>query len=247
MKLPSIDEDELSSLDETGKKDSRLKTALKRFDKNFLIAAGVAIIALALVLGYTITSAVLSADDQPTPSESSSAEPTAPESTAPTSAPTAEPESPLVQDGVDFADVKRSKDAVTISVKGTTLTSSQSGSPTLALSEDNKVESAATSCKVKDTLSFCLVATTQFGSQSFSYFYSRDVAHSKLLRDSKDVRQVDLEGADSAAFVTIDFANQGKRRVLAIAAQDSSGYLITLPEGSGTSTEDTLIAGITLK
>lgn len=247
MTLPPIDRDESTSSGKPEKTSNRLKTILKRFDRNFLIAAGVAALALVLVLGYTITNAIMSSSDSPKPTETSTSEPEPPKPSTPATAPTAEPANPLAIEGVSFAEPKDAKDPVTVAVKDNTVISSQAGTPTLVLSKDNKVTKATTDCKVKDTLSFCLVATTQFGSQSFDYFYSRDIAHSKLLRSPEDTRQVKIDGAASAAFVTINFGDQGKRRVLAIAAQDSSGYLIILPERSGTSTEDTLLAGLTLK
>lgn len=248
MSLPPIDED-LESPKKGTSRFARVRSYLKKFDRNFLLVAAVAVVALVLIAGYAIFSAVSSGTDDPPappPTESTSTPSTSP-TAEPNSPPTEEPASPLAKDGVDFATVADAKSPVTISVKGTVIKASQSGSPTLTLDKTSNVKAASTECKVKDTLSFCLVATTQFGSQQFDYFYSRDVAHSKLLRDSKDVRQVDIEGAASAAFVTIDFAGQGPRRVLAIATQDSSGYLVTLPEGSGTATEDTLLKGLALK
>ena len=248
MSLPPIDDGPKSPKNSTSRLDS-VRSYLKKFDRNFLLVAAVALVTLVIIAGYAIFSAVSSRNDDPPPPQptETASSPTTTPSNEPAGPPAEEPASPLAKDGVEFSTVADAKDPVTISVKGTVITASQSGSPTLTLDKTSNVKPASTECKVKDTLSFCLVATTQFGSQQFDYFYSRDVAHSKLLRDGKDIRQVDIEGAASAAFVTIDFAGQGPRRVLAIATQDSSGYLVTLPEGSGTATEDTLLKGLALK
>ena len=246
MILPPIDEDQKLSSDDASR-INQAKAFLKKFDRNFLIAAAAAIVALILIVGYAIVVSVTSDKNTPPPPEQTTSQSPTPPSEASNAPPENESASPLVTDGIEFAEVASAKSPVTISVDGTTIKASQSGSPTLTLSDDSNVKAASSECKIKDTLSYCLVATTQFGAQSFSYFYSRDIAHSKMLRDASDVRQVEIDGAASAAFMTIDFGSQGPRRVLAIAAKDSSGYLVTLPEGSGTSTEGTLLKGIALK
>lgn len=244
MSLPPIGDHE----PEKGFKKT-LKELQEKVDLRFLIAIGVALLILIVVLVYVLMPGGNNNSHEPTPSPESSTttESASPTPTTPEQAPTAEPDSPLLKDGVNFPEVKDAKSDITMSVKGTQISVSQSGTPSLVLSDQSKVNAATDKCALKDTLTYCLIATTQFGSQSFDYFYTRDLVHSKLLRDSSNVRQVELDGSPSAAFMTIKFADQGERRVLAIAASDSSGYLIVLPEGAGTSTEDTLLSSITLK
>lgn len=259
MSLPPLDPDQTPSKKSKASKISGLKDALakvrgklSKFDRRFLIAATIAIAVVLLVVGYVVVGSITSSsnkDPEPTTTQTSTPaeSPTTTSKPTETSVPSSEPKNPLMKDGLDLPEVKDSKSAVTLEVKGTTISSSQSGSLSMTLADNTKLQKASTPCKVKDTLSYCLVATSQSGSQSFDYFYSRDIVHSKLLRDAQDVREVDIPNSASAAFATIQFGDQGNRRVLAIASSDSSGYLIVLPEGAGTSTEDTLVSEMKLK
>lgn len=257
MSLPPLDPDSTPSKKSKARKISGLKNVLakvrdklSRFDRRFLIAATIAIAVVLLVVGYVVVGAITSSSNngpEPTTTQTSAPTPTTTSEPTKTSVPSSEPKNPLMKDGVDFPEVKDSKSAVTLDVKGTTISSSQSGSLSMTLGDNTKLQKSSTPCKVKDALSYCLVATSKSGSQSFDYFYSRDIVHSKLLRDAQDVREVDIPNSESAVFATIQFGDQGSRRVLAIASSDSSGYLIVLPEGAGTSTEDTLVSEMKLK
>lgn len=235
MPLPSLEELEDDS------KTPKLKELFERLDKRFLIALGAIATVIAVLLLYIFipSGGEESPDPPPTTSE---ATPTP----APSADPGEEPISPLAKDGVDFPEVEEASKPVEVNVKGTTISTSQPGTLSLVLSESNSVSAAADKCELQDAETFCLAATTRYGSQSFSYYYTRDIAHSRIFREGDDIRQVHLKGAESAVFVTIPFGEQGEQRVLAIASSDSSGYLIVLPKGSGTETEETLLESITL-
>lgn len=235
MPLPSLEE-----LEDEPKK-SKFKEVFERLDKRFLIALGAIVIVAAVLLLYVF---VPSGKENP-PVDPPETTTEAPDPT-PTAVPGEEPDSPLAKEGVDFPEVEEASKPVEVNVKDTTISTSQPGTLSLVLHESSSVSPAADKCELQDANTYCLAATTRYGSQSFSYYYTRDIAHSRIFREGDDIRQVDLKGAESAAFVTIPFGDQGDRRVLAIASSDSSGYLVVLPNGSGTETEETLLEGITL-
>lgn len=236
MPLPSLDD-----LDDDEQEKSKLKEVLERLDKRFLIALGAIVIVVVVLLLYIF---IPSGEETPPvdPPETT----TEASATTPAPVPGEEPQSPLAKDGVEFPEVEDASKPVVVSVKDTTISTSQPGTLSLVLEESSSVNPAADKCELQDAETYCLAATTRYGSQSFSYYYTRDIAHSRIFREGDDIRQVDLEGATSAVFVTIPFGDQGERRVLAIASSDSSGYLVVLPKGAGTETEETLLESITL-
>lgn len=216
----------------------------KRIDRGFILVSSIALVILLALLSYFfIVPKFANNEPTPTPTPTANPQPEAPEDTAIKP----EDENPLPSfANLDFPEVNDDK-AVESVVKDNGIHTSRKSNLTLKLDEKVKLESTHDSCVVHDPTEYCMVARADLGSLNYEFFYFKDIAHTRIFRGADDIKKLNVDGVSAGASMTISYGPGEKRRVIALADKDSSGYLIVLPKSANSSDENNLMSSLTVE
>lgn len=138
-------------------------------------------------------------------------------------------ENPLQISDKNPADTTSGK--ITISYKDKSITFSNNvviSSSTIA----NNYAPVEDQCELSDSGDICLTGTTRIGDLAYDYFALKDVSRNTILKNSKDVKPLDIKDAKNAVSATID-KDSGQSRVVIFSVPGSSvGMLINLGDVS---------------
>lgn len=94
----------------------------------------------------------------------------------------------------------------------------------------SKLEKTQLECKVKNPTDFCLAGYAEVRDIKTHVYYLKDAAHSRLFEAAENFEKIDIEGAKTAGTMTINLKD--KTPIIAVVADDSSGFFITLPDNT---------------
>lgn len=87
-------------------------------------------------------------------------------------------------------------------------------------------------CAVILPTDFCLAATSETNDPTVHAYYLKNAAHSRLFEDPVSFRAVEVPGASAAAVLEMSLAAGKMTPVIAVVFEDSSGYMIALPDAT---------------
>lgn len=128
-------------------------------------------------------------------------------------------ESKVTAKGTEF----KTTDKITLNIKGSKL-------------KETQVE-----CKVKNATDFCLAGYAEVRDIKMNVYYLKDAAHSRIFESTENFTPQTVEGALTAGSMTVNLS--GQTPVITVVAENSSGFIITLPDDSP-ETIDTIVTSL---
>lgn len=209
-----IDPDDLMR-DSTDDTDYAQKEKNKKLWKVIAIFATVGILGLALLFGTLSILEHKTEREEPETTETQKPKETEKahnDSTNPIEESITNP--PEVKPGESKAETKDTNfittDEIKLNIKGSKL-------------KDTQIE-----CIVKNTTDFCLAGYAEVRDIKTNVYYLKDAAHSRLFEAAENFQKQEVEGALTAGTMTINLS--GQTPIIAIVAENGSGFIITLPD-----------------
>lgn len=191
----------------------------RRSIRNATRALGIIALLFALIWGtYYLLHKGSGERSKPTPQESATS--------APEKSPQGNITTPLNKQYPNAPQVKSGAITLTATKEGTV---KDSAGNTLAV-KGKKIYNPSENCAVSEPTDFCLTGIIQDKSVEADIYYLKDAVHSRLFEGVTQYNPIQVPGSPAAGVLSMDIAGE-KRRTVAIANLDSSGWMIVVKKG----------------
>lgn len=129
-------------------------------------------------------------------------------------------DAPVVEPRQITTEVNKEKDSIT------------AGKTVLKFSEEVKIDSIVNTCDVVQPTDFCLAATGVFEEEPMNIYFFNDAVHSRMFENPSEYQEVEIKGSPASVVLVLEVAGE-KGVGVVTAGEDSSGFLITLPDSMG--------------